>query len=207
MTELRVIRLPNGPFKQNCYILAEDKQAILIDPGSDAPMIHAALQSGNVTPIAILNTHGHFDHVGAVVDMVDTYDIPFYIHDADTRLVSSANIYRLLFKTKTSISIPTINYPLTDDVNSLTLGNFTFEVLQTPGHTPGGLCFRIKNLLFTGDTLMGTGPGTTTLPGGNPASLDTSIKKLRKIDPAVIVYPGHGREQPLFKIWERYDAS
>lgn len=206
MTNLRVTRLVNGPFKQNCYVLAKDQLAVLIDPGSDPAMIQSALEAEDVKPIAIINTHGHFDHIGAVVDLVKTYKMPFYLHEADLGLVKSANIYRLLFKTKTPISIPQVDKPLTSESTELMLENFKFTIIHTPGHTPGSVCFHIENLLFTGDTLMGAGPGTTKLPGGDAQALKYSISLLREIDPSVTVFPGHGRELPLYEIWDKCDG-
>jgi len=208
MNGLTVERIKNGAFKQNCYIVSNTRKfALIIDPGSEASRIISEITEKGLTPLAIVNTHGHFDHIGAVVELVEKYAIPFYLHEADARLVKSANIYRLLFKTKTLIEIPKIDNPISADIDRLVIGDFDVEVIQTPGHTPGGICLIIEDVLFTGDTLMGAGPGTTSLPGGDPTTLESSIKRLRNIDGNFLVYPGHGRALHLKDIWERYDAD
>lgn len=208
MSEYNVLQIVNGAFKQNCFILADDQNfTIILDPGSDAPQIIEQLEKHNLTPIAIINTHGHFDHIGAVAELTRKYSIPFYIHEADVNLVKSANIYRLLFKTKAPITIPEIGVLILAKTSHLSIGNFDFEVIQTPGHTPGGVCFKIANFLFTGDTLMPKGPGTTRLPGGDANQLNNSIETLRQIESSVLVYPGHGHPLKLVDIWKKYDAS
>lgn len=208
MSKYNVLQFVNGAFKQNCYILSDTEgSAIIVDPGSDAPEIIERLNNHHLTPIAIINTHGHFDHIGAIADLITEYSIPFYIHEADASLVKSANIYRLLFKTKSPIVIPEIDKLISSKTSHLSIGNFDFEIVQTPGHTPGGVCFKIANCLFTGDTLLPKGPGTTHLPGGDSQQLIRSIEILRQIDSSVLVYPGHGRPLKLADIWEKYDES
>ena len=208
LSAFKVTRIKNGPFRQNCYVLAsKNNEALIIDPGGDADRIFEIIETDGLQPLAIINTHGHFDHIGAVDAISKRYNIPFYLHEGDRRLVKSANIYRLLFKTDQPIVIPEVDIELKDEDAKLHIGPFDVGILVTPGHTPGGLCFLIENAIFTGDTLMHSGPGTTKLPGGDAKILARSIESLRELPPDLIVYGGHGHPKSLGEIWSAVDAK
>ncbi len=200
-----VTALPNGTWKQNCYIISSNATglALLIDPGSDAPSIQHQLSLRSLTPVAILNTHAHYDHIGAVAAMMATYKIPFYLHYSDLKLLKQANIYKILFESKESVTIPEATHDLSQHVAPMQIGEFEISVLFTPGHTKGSTCLQIGNNLFSGDTLLPGGPGRTDLPGGDKAALVRSIELLRALPGDITVWPGHGKSFPLNTIWDK----
>jgi hydroxyacylglutathione hydrolase len=201
--------IPNGKWKQNCYVVSNDATglALLIDPGSDAPMIQQQLSHHTITPVAILNTHGHFDHIGAVAALMAHYKIPFYLNPADSKLVKQANLYKFLFDSKDSIVIPEPSQELLPQEAMLQVGGFEVSILFTPGHTKGSTCLHIDNDLFSGDTLLPNGPGRTDLPGGDKDALAQSVELLRKLPDASMVWPGHGRSFNLGSLWEKLAQS
>lgn len=197
--------LTNGKWKQNCYLVADDATglALVIDPGSDAPSIRQQLSHHTLTPVAILNTHAHYDHIGAVGELMSHYKIPFYLNPADAKLMKQANLYKFLFDSKESVVIPEPSHELSTQEAKLQLGGFNVSVLCTPGHTKGSTCLQIGTDLFSGDTLLPTGPGRTDLPGGDKVALAQSVELLRKLPDATTVWPGHGRSFPLGSLWEK----
>jgi len=206
MKTLSVIRFSNGPWKQNCFILhGVENTAIIVDPGSDALKIISLLEEEGLKPLAIINTHGHFDHIGAIAELTEHFHIPFYLHIGDEKLVKSANTYRLLFGSRKPMQIPGKPTLITDEDTSLKIGGYEFEILTTPGHTEGGVCFKIGDIIFTGDTALPSGPGRTDLPGGNKIKLNESILQLRELPSHLLAHPGHGSPRPLKDFWSRYD--
>jgi hydroxyacylglutathione hydrolase len=146
---------------------------------------------------AILNTHGHFDHIGAVADLVDKYKCPFYLHSKDGRLLRSANLYMNLFAGEAPVRVPTVDIFLDQVPSPLVLGEFSVEVLYTPGHTDGSVCFQIGDHLFTGDTLLKGKAGRVDLPGGNKEKLETSLQAIAKLPGQLVICPGHGATSSL----------
>lgn len=188
-----VVQFVNGPWRQNCYIVdSGEGDALLVDPGSEFESIVAELERRSLTPIAILNTHAHFDHIGAVSDLMERYDIPFHLHEADGPLLRRANLYRLVFDGKTSIRVPT-EFQQLGDVERLNIGPFHCEILATPGHTPGSVSLRFDDALFTGDMLMSDGPGRHDLPGGSETDMKSSMAVYRDLPQDLAAYPGHGK--------------
>ena len=165
-----IMQITNGPMKQNCYIVSKDGYALIIDPGSEDERIITEIENNKLQPIAILNTHAHFDHIGAVEIIRKRYNIPFFLSDADLPLMRRANLYRLIFNGKTNVTVPTEVCSVID-LRIANLDPFEVQVIDTPGHTEGGMSFVIGDALFTGDTLMGNGPGRSDLPGGNKDDL------------------------------------
>lgn len=197
--------LPNGKWKQNCYLVSGDATglALVIDPGSDAPFIQQQLLHHTLKPVAILNTHAHYDHIGAVAALMAHYKIPFYLNSADVKLMKQANLYKFLFDSKESVVIPEPTHELSPQEAKLQVGGFNVSVLCTPGHTKGSTCLQIGADLFSGDTLLPNGPGRTDLPGGDKVALAQSVELLRKLPDATMVWPGHGRSFSLGSLWEK----
>ena len=157
----------------------------------------------SATPIAILNTHAHYDHIGAVSALTQKYKIPFYLHKRDEELMKQANIYKILFESKDSITIPNFDRDLANREDELLIGDFKIGITHTPGHTPGGVCIQIGENIFGGDTLMYSGPGSTHLPGGNKCEMESSLNNLRKFPGNFLVYPGHGKPFSLDTFWSK----
>ena len=179
--------IPAGIYDANCYILVEEntKECGIIDPGGDSQRLISQIDKLNAKPKFILLTHGHMDHVGGVIDLVKKYNIPFYISKADEEYMEKDDF---VFGT-----LPKASGYLKDNV-ILKLGDEIFNVLETPGHTKGGLCFFLNNdKVFTGDTLFNGSIGRTDFIGGSMSEIINSIKeKLLPLGDKVDVYPGHG---------------
>ena len=178
--------VPAGVYEANCYILVDEetKDCAIIDAGGDAGKISAAVESMQGNPKYLLLTHGHFDHVGGVKEICSKYDIPFYISKTDEEYMEKDNS---VFGTLPKAS----GYLKEGDV--VKLGSREIKVIETPGHTKGGLCFLIDGKLFTGDTLFQGSIGRTDFIGGDMKEIISSIKnKLLPLGDDVEVYPGHG---------------
>ena len=183
---LNLKTVPAGVYEANCYILvdSETKDCAIIDAGGDAGKISAAVESMQGNPKYLILTHGHFDHVGGVKEICSKYDIPFYISKTDEEYMEKDNS---VFGTLPKAS----GYLKEGDV--VKLGSREIKVIETPGHTKGGLCFLIDGKLFTGDTLFQGSIGRTDFIGGDMKEIISSIKnKLLPLGDDVEVYPGHG---------------
>jgi glyoxylase-like metal-dependent hydrolase (beta-lactamase superfamily II) len=200
-----ITAFPNGKWKQNCYIVSDDDtgQALLIDPGSQAQEIQDLISLRAHTPVAILNTHAHYDHIGAVAALMAQYAIPFYLHRGDDKLLKQANLYKILFESKAPVTIPQATHDLSQLAVPAQIGGFKVSVLFTPGHTQGSTCLQIGADLFSGDTLLPGGPGRTDLPGGDKKMLTASVNSLRNLPGTITVRPGHGRPFALASLWEK----
>lgn len=196
--QVAVEQFTNGIYRENAYIVGGPNggAALLIDPGSDADGITAILDTHNWRPAAILCTHAHFDHVGAVAPLMARYDIPFYLHRADEALLKRMNLYKMVIDPGAALKVPEITHGLTD-VTELAIAGFDIEVLPSPGHTPGGVCFRIGAELFTGDTVLPAGVGRIDLPGGDGDALEKSVAMLNTLPRDLTAHPGHGASMAL----------
>ena len=188
-------RIQVAPLDVNCYILAKEDNAICIDPGGSPEKIIKILEDNNLSLEAIINTHAHFDHVGANAALAEKYDCPVYVHESDLKSLedSVANL-SVWFneELKTGYEIKLLH-----DNENMTLGGLDFEVIHTPGHTPGCVCLLQNGNLFTGDTLFNMSIGRTDLPGSNQEDMRQSLVKLKSLDPSLKVYPGHNEPTTL----------
>lgn len=180
-----------GSYQENAYIIIneETREAIIIDPGDDGKSLVSYLKGLNVKLQYILLTHGHLDHVGAVDDLREEFNIPAYISEADMkyierRKVAFGQMKRADFFLK--------------EGDALSFGNMPVKIFETPGHSKGSLSFLIDNVLYVGDVLFQGSIGRTDLPGGEFNELISSIKdKLMKLPGNTRVMPGHGPETTL----------
>tara|TARA_B100000959_G_scaffold194374_1_gene203277 strand:+ start:2184 stop:2891 length:708 start_codon:yes stop_codon:yes gene_type:complete len=182
-----------GPFQENTFILWEKelRSALLIDPGDDPDEIISKIRTLDLVPFAIINTHAHADHVGAVSKIKDEFSIPFYLHKDEKQILEHyPETCRMLGIQ--SYEIPTVDYWISGD-GEMKFDNFIITYIETPGHTPGGTTFTIDGHCFTGDTLFSGSIGRTDLPGGNYLTLMNSLRKLNdKLNHDWIIHPGHG---------------
>jgi glyoxylase-like metal-dependent hydrolase (beta-lactamase superfamily II) len=196
--DIQVTTIVNGRWRQNCYIVSTlEGDALIIDPGSAAADITATVELNHWRPLAILNTHAHYDHVGAVADLMDRYRAPFYLHGADERLLSRANLYRMLFESREPIRVPAITHDISTLPPVFGVGPFSVTWLATPGHTDGSVCLLVDGILFSGDTLMRGTVGRTDLPGGNSKRLLESLRMLADLPQDIVVCGGHGPRTTL----------
>ena len=182
-----------SPFEVNCYLVwdPEDHFGVIIDPGDEDELIVSQLEKNGVTPKAILLTHGHGDHIGAVQPLKEKYQIPIYIGEKDAPMLQSPseNVSAVFGY---EIVCPPAD-KLLKDSDVFTVGKMKFTVIFTPGHTRGGICYHIDRFLFCGDTLFKNSVGRTDLPGGNYETLINSIdQKLLPLPDDLICFPGHG---------------
>lgn len=184
---MEIITLTLGSYMTNCYILRQEQssQCCIIDPGYEAGRILDLLQEKNLEPEAILLTHGHFDHVGAVQDLAAEADCDVYISAADLSLPPMITNGRLYY---------THTYPAS---GTLDLAGLTIRILPAPGHTPGSVCLLVGDTMFSGDTLFRGSCGRTDLPGGSWEQIRSSLKTLAALPGDYRVLPGHGEETTL----------
>ncbi len=185
--------LPTGPLEVNCYIIGCEKtnKAAVIDPGGHAQEILEKLKNHNLTVVMIINTHGHFDHIGGNGDLLEVTGAELIIHRDDRPLLDRATEHAAVFGLRAEPS-PEPTRQL-DGGETLQLGELSLEIIHTPGHSPGGMCILVEDCLFVGDTLFAGSIGRTDLPGGNHQQLILNIKeKLLPLPEDTKVYPGHG---------------
>jgi glyoxylase-like metal-dependent hydrolase (beta-lactamase superfamily II) len=195
---MRVTTVVNGRWRENCHIVADEAgNAIIVDPGSQYEMIAAEVDANQLRVLAIVNTHAHYDHVGAVAPLQERYDAPFYLHGADAPLLKRANLYRMLFESRDAVRIPTISHDIAMLPPAFEIGPLSVSWIATPGHTDGSVCLLLDNALFSGDTLMHNAIGRTDLPGGNRERLLASVRKLMDLPGETVVYAGHGPSTTL----------
>lgn len=185
-----------GYLQTNCYIIGDRKKGeiAIIDPGGEAKKIIQFLNKNNFTPQFILHTHGHADHTRGDKEILDDFSIPVLLHEKEAEFLQIPIKECTAFKNlngKLNISITP--YVLLQEGDIINIGKHTIKVIFTPGHTPGGICFLMNQILFSGDTLFSDGIGRTDFEGGDYNTLIGSItNKLFILDEKIKVYPGHG---------------
>ncbi len=191
--KIKIHKITAGPFLENGYIVHSDDNldCFIIDPGDNPKLYIKEIEKNDLNPIAILNTHGHIDHVHAVQPLKDYFSIPFYIHKNEKMIIDHYPQGCLMYG-MTPNEKPVVDHWLTNE-NSFTIGDYNLEIIQTPGHTPGGVCYQLNGDIFTGDTLFKGSIGRTDFPGGNYNTLMDSLKLLiEKIPGNTRVHSGHG---------------
>jgi len=190
---MRVRALVTGPFQENCYLVSADggREAVVVDPGDEADRIAAALDELRLAPVLILNTHGHLDHVGAVQELRERFRIPFAIHPLDRFLLHDLDEQAALFGLS-GYRDPEVDRELRPG-ETVEAAGVSFEVLFTPGHTPGHVSFRTGGAVFSGDCLFQGSIGRTDLPGGDAPTLKRTLREaLLALPDDTKVFPGHG---------------
>ena len=178
-----------GMMEANCYIVGEEstKEVFIVDPGGDYKKIKKIIDADGLRPQAVINTHGHGDHIGADGE----FGLPVWIHRLDAEFLQdpSKNLsgaFGFLLKTKKATR-------LLEDGDILKIGQHSLEVIHTPGHTPGSICLKGEGVVFTGDTLFCEGVGRTDFVYGSQEDIMRSIKeRLFGLLDDYVVYPGHG---------------
>ncbi len=185
--------IPVGPLQTNCYVIAsaEGREAFIIDPGADAGLIKAALKARSLKPVLVINTHGHYDHIGAD----DDFGVPVAVHKEDHGMLIDARknfsaVFGISFKVKADVRY-------IEDGQELSADGLVLRVLHTPGHSAGGVSLLVEKprsgIVFTGDALFAGSIGRTDLAGGSTEVLIRAVReKLLSLPDDTVVYPGHG---------------
>ncbi len=184
-----------GPLAVNCFILGceKSKEGVVVDPGGEPDRIIAAISRLGLTITSIINTHGHFDHVGGNGKVREHTGAELLVHEKDVPYLSRAATVAVKYGAISEDSPPPDRF--LEDGMVLSFGDYRLEVIHTPGHTPGGSCLYIagEGIILTGDTLFAEGVGRTDFPGGSHQTLIESIRtRLMTLPDAVRAFPGHG---------------
>ena len=184
---LKLETLVLGNYETNCYIVWDDSstECVVIDPGYEPETILQAIHDLGKSLKAILLTHGHFDHVGAVRELFSQTDCDIYLCPADCKLPEMMTAGPLCY---------TNSY---GEGDTLSLAGLNFTVLQTPGHTPGSVCLLCEDAIFSGDTLFAGSCGRTDFPLGSWEEIRKSLNRLKELPGDYTVYPGHGQSSRL----------
>ncbi len=181
-----------GPIQVNTYLLYDEKskEGILIDVGGSADKIVSRIKELGIGVKGIYNTHGHFDHILGAKEVQELLNIPFFVHKGDALFVENLETQMALYGM--GYAEPPKITGFIDENTQIKLGENIVKVIETPGHTEGGVCFLVNDLLFSGDTLFFESIGRTDLPGGDYITLKQSIKeKIFTLAEEIKVYPGH----------------
>ena len=176
---------------QNIYILSnENKEAIIIDPGLGFDLINDYLQSNNLSPIAVLATHAHIDHIASASDCIKTYNIPFYICRGNSMMLDYYDVMKGYMNVVSEK--PEVSHWIEESDKKLTIGSFEFNVNYNPGHSPGCMSFEIDSLIFCGDLIFKGSIGRTDLQTSNPSHMEKSLEMFVNLfDVNSTLLPGH----------------
>lgn len=188
---MKIDTIAVGPLGTNCYIVTdENKTGIIIDPGFEEWKISSVIEKNDYKIEYIILTHGHYDHFSAVEKIKGKTNARVVIYEEDAAFLTNPDLSLLSWfdalKEKTITADITVNEKI-----SLESGELSFSFIHTPGHTPGSMCIKVENTLFSGDTLFRLSIGRTDLPMGSQFEIEKSLKKLSQINEDLTVYPGH----------------
>lgn len=194
MVEVSCITI--GAFDTNCYIIKQNNKAILIDAMVDQQGSIEAIEKEleDLDLLAVVLTHGHYDHIAGLNLLFERYQMPIYIHRKEAHYLSDPKM-----NLSSQITEPLrIDLPFyTIDSKQITIDTFQFEIIKTPGHTPGSITLVLKNHAFVGDFLFKNSIGRIDLIGGNRQEMNGSLKKAITWPEDWIIYPGHGQQSKM----------
>ena len=200
---LAVDTYPLGPIQTNCYVVRTERgapEAVVVDPGADAATLRLELARAGATCAAILITHGHFDHLGAVADLAEASGAPVYMPEGERELLER-------FQDYAPVGFAGRAYTpdrLLQGGETLELAGIAFDVVPIPGHSPAHLAYAADGALFSGDLLFAGSVGRVDLPGADWDTLLDSVRALAgRFEPDTTIYPGHGGPTTLGRELER----
>lgn len=187
-----------GLLEANCYVVSENNDAVIIDPGHNEDTVDDYIKSEGLNIRAVILTHSHFDHMAGADYFAKGYCVPVYVHQMDAAALTDFYI---------NMSLPFLHQPVTveseriavNDNDTAVFGDLEARFIYTPGHTAGGMCVEIGDALFTGDTLFAGSAGRTDFPGGSEEVLLDSLRRLKALysERGIDVYPGHGSKTDI----------
>ena len=194
---MEIYRIPGGILNANTYVVhAKDSDSVIVIDPTDCELLHSFMDGKGLHPIAILLTHGHFDHIISLDTLRDALGVPAMIHKDDAEMLADGkkNAFFTFFGKDRRYRDAE---KLLSDGDVIPLGDTTVKVIHTPGHSRGSVCYLADGALISGDTLFAEGYGRYDLHGGDLSALRTSLSSLRALDPALKLYSGHGAPSTL----------
>lgn len=190
---MKVTAFQVGIIGTNCYVVQNEKdECLIIDAAYSGVKIEEYINKNDLKPLAILLTHGHFDHCGGARYIFKNRKLPVYCREEDVELASNAS--------KNRWGAPALDCDVTNPIKEdgiLKIGSFEVRVMHTAGHTPGSACYFIDNYMFSGDTLFAVDIGRTDLAGGSMTEMKKSLEKIKQIEGDYILLPGHEESSTL----------
>lgn len=190
---MNVYTKPLGMVQANCCLIASERgHAAIVDPGGDVAVVKSMLTEFQLVPKMVLLTHGHFDHIAGLWDLLDEWKIPVYLHPEDHEMLEDiqkalCGMVPLYFNYRPGLILHSLK-----EGDCVALDELSIQVLHTPGHTKGSVCYLVEDTLFSGDTLFAGSVGRTDLPGGDIKTLSQSLQKLLALKTDYTIYSGHG---------------
>ncbi len=183
--------LPTGMFGSNCYVIGENGEGMIIDPGTDGGEIYSVVEENNLKVKYIILTHGHIDHICSVEQVKASTGAPVLVHEKDAEALSDSMLNGSAMFGKSAAFSSAGGFVKDGDI--LDIGGLKVQIIHTPGHSPGSICIKAENSIFTGDTLFKRSIGRTDLGNGSYEDImDSIMKKLVALPEDTVVYPGHG---------------
>ena len=211
--EIEVLKVVCSVMDNNTYIVYRENErtALILDPSFCADKYERAMETYGLEGAAILLTHGHFDHIASVDRLRNKYHCPVYIHKNDADMLTDPEKNQSGSMMREPVATAPADH-IIDGEEMLAVGGMTVKVVETPGHTPGGVCYILDGRLFTGDTLFAGSIGRTDFPGGSMIDMITSLKKLKELPEDYTVYPGHMetsslKHEKINNYYMHYDLS
>ncbi|MBR2071878.1 MAG: MBL fold metallo-hydrolase [Phascolarctobacterium sp.] len=199
---MKIYRLEVGMLATNCYIAMNEelKEGVIVDPGGDAARIMSLVDELGINVAAIFVTHGHSDQIGALSQVREATGAPVYISEEDADMLTMADRNLSMYMASSIICKPADYF--FKEGEDVTIAGMTFKVYATPGHTKGGVCLHVEDIVFAGDTVFCESIGRTDFPGGSYKQIIESIKnKILVLDDETRLLPGHGPATTV--VWER----
>ncbi|MCX7956156.1 MAG: MBL fold metallo-hydrolase [Patescibacteria group bacterium] len=198
---MKILRYSLGQLQANCYFLIKENNCLIIDPADEANFILEELQRKKLKLLAMLATHGHFDHLMAVGEIQKSFNVPLYISFKDKFLINRLEKTAEYFLGYKPIILPIKKIKDLDIKNSLKIENYKLKIINTPGHTPGSVCFYFseEKVIFTGDTLFKGAIGRDDFSYSNKNDLRKSLEQILSLPKETIIYSGHGEETVIFQ--------
>jgi glyoxylase-like metal-dependent hydrolase (beta-lactamase superfamily II) len=180
----------DNSFETNCWLIGSDgtDEAVVVDPGFSPAVVHRMLETEGRRPVAVLATHGHFDHIGSAAEFCGD-GVPFYVHEGDVLALTDPAAWGGGFDTP---PVPVKDVRTVVDGDALAFAGFRIEVLHTPGHTPGSVCYRTDGWVLSGDLVFAGSIGRSDFPNSSTSDMALSLRRFLELPDADDVYPGHG---------------